>query len=260
MEKKGNGVLLELRGLSKHFGGLAAVEKVDLGVERGQIMGLIGPNGEGKATLFNLVSGVLKPTSGVVVFGGEEITALKPSEIAKKGLVRTFQGMVLFKDFTVVENVLLGLHLHAGIGFWADVVNTGATKRRRGELLDRAMEIVRFMGLEGYQGELAKNLPHGHQRALGVGIALASDPKFMMLDEPTSGMNMEEKETIMGLVGRIKDRGVTLLVVEHDMKVVMGLCDRIAVLNFGLKIAEGTPEEIRSNKDVIEAYLGAEDK
>jgi branched-chain amino acid transport system ATP-binding protein len=260
MEKSANGTLLEMSGLTKRFGGVAAVDNLSAVVGSGEVVGLIGPNGAGKTTVFNLISGVLKPSVGQIVFLGEDITGLKTSEIARRGLVRTFQSTVLFKDYTVLENVVMGRHLHAGIGFFQDVFNSSSTREKRGRIEKRAEEIVHFMGLEQYRDELAKNLPHGHQRALGIGIALASEPMFLMLDEPTSGMNMEEKETIMGLVGRIRERGITILVVEHDMKVVMGLCQRIVVLNFGVKIAEGSPDEIRANQDVIQAYLGAEEK
>jgi branched-chain amino acid transport system ATP-binding protein len=260
MQKSNGHKLLELKGLSKHFGGVAAVDKLDFGVRRGEIVGLIGPNGAGKTTVFNLVSGVLKPSDGRVIFHGEDVTSLRPNEIAKRGLVRTFQASILFKNFTVIENVSMGRHLHAGIGFFQDLFNTSATRQRRNQIQERAMEIVNFMGLDPYRDELAKNLPHGHQRALGIGVALAADPKFLMLDEPTSGMNVEEKEAIMHLVSQIRERGITILVVEHDMKVVMGLCERITVLNFGVKIAEGSPDEIRANQDVIQAYLGAEEK
>ena len=260
MQKRNDHKLLELKGLSKHFGGVAAVDKLDFEVRGGEIVGLIGPNGAGKTTVFNLVSGVLKPSDGRVIFHGEDVTSLRPNEIAKRGLVRTFQASILFKNFTVIENVSMGRHLHAGIGFFQDLFNTSSTRQRRNQIQERAMEIVDFMGLDPYRDELAKNLPHGHQRALGIGVALAADPKFLMLDEPTSGMNVEEKEAIMHLVGRIRERGITILVVEHDMKVVMGLCERITVLNFGVKIAEGSPDEIRANQDVIQAYLGAEEK
>jgi len=260
MPQNDNQRLLEVKGLSKYFGGLAAVDKLDLEVRESEIVGLIGPNGAGKTTVFNLVSGVLKPSEGRVVFDGEDVTSLKPNEIAKRGLVRTFQASLLFKDFTVIQNVAMGRHLHAGIGFFQDLFNTSPTRQRRIQIQERAMEIVHFMGLDHYRDELAKNLPHGCQRALGIGVALAAEPKFLMLDEPTSGMNVEEKEAIMSSVGRIRERGITILVVEHDMKVMMGLCERIAVLNFGIKIAEGSPDEIRANRDVIQAYLGAEGK
>jgi branched-chain amino acid transport system ATP-binding protein len=260
MPRNSNQKLLEVKGLSKYFGGLAAVNNLDFQISPGEIIGLIGPNGAGKTTVFNLVSGVLKPTAGKVFFGGEDITHLKPNEIARRGLVRTFQASVLFKDFTVIDNVIMGRHLHAGISFFQDVFNTALTQQRRNQILEKSLEIIHFTGLESYQNELAKNLPHGHQRALGIAVALATDPKFLMLDEPTTGMNVEEKEAIMSSVGRIRERGITILVVEHDMKVVMGLCERIGVLNFGVKIAEGSPDEIRTNPDVIQAYLGAEEK
>lgn len=221
---KGEGrTLLEVRGLSKHFGGVAAVDRLDFGVRRGEIVGLIGPNGAGKTTVFNLVSGVLKPSDGRVIFDGVDVTSFRPDEIARRGLVRTFQASILFKDFTVVENVAMGRHLHVGIGFFQDLFNTSWTRQRRSQVQESAMEIVHFMGLGPYRDELAKNLPHGHQRALGIGVALAAEPKFLMLDEPTSGMNVEEKEAVMELVGRIRGRGITILVVEHDMKVVMGV-------------------------------------
>jgi len=260
MERAGNDTILEVKGIRKHFGGLVAVNRVDLSVRSGEIIGLIGPNGAGKTTFFNLVGGVLKPSDGRVIFSGEDVTFLRPHEVARRGLVRTFQATVLFKDYTVMENVIMGRHLHADIGFLQDLFNMSATRRKRNEIHQKAVEIVNFMGLDSYRDEPAKNLPHGYQRALGIGIALAAEPKFLMLDEPTSGMNMEEKETIMRLVSRIRERGVTILVVEHDMKVIMGLCDRIAVLNFGTKIAEGAPDDIKGNPDVIQAYLGAEEK
>jgi len=254
-----NQVILRLDHVSKVFGGLEAIKGVDLEVGDGEIVGLIGPNGAGKTTAFNLISGVMKPTLGKIYLNGDDITHLKPYKIVKRGLVRTFQASnILFNEFTVTENVLLSRHLHVGTGLFADLLNTPFARRKNKAAFKKAAEIVDFIGLSKYSDELAKSLPHGHQRTLGIGIALGPDPKVLMLDEPTSGMNMEEKETIMHLVRQIHNRGISVLLVEHDMKFVMGLCSRIAVLNFGVKIAEGTPDEIRANDQVIEAYLGVD--
>jgi branched-chain amino acid transport system ATP-binding protein len=251
--------VLELKQLTKHFGGLAAVENLDLDLMKGEIFGLIGPNGAGKSTVFNLVNGLLKPTRGKVIFNGEDITNLKPDQIARRRLARVFQASVLIQDFTVIENVIFGRHIHSGSGFFRDLLNMPSSRLKQKQVLESALEIVRFVGLSAYGDELAKNLAHGHQRALGIGIALAVEPELLMLDEPVTGMNVKEKESMTDLIARIQAKGITVLLVEHDMKVVMGICHRIAVLNFGEKIAEGSPDEIRSNHHVIEAYLGADD-
>ncbi len=245
--------------VTKHFGGLAAVSDLSLGVQEGEIVGLIGPNGAGKTTVFNLVSGVYSLSHGAVKFKNEDITTLKPHVVAKKGLVRTFQANVLFKDFSVLENVLVGCQLQVETGIFMDLFNFRSVRKKRENVLRIAEECIDFVGLKGLNNEIASNLAHGHQRMLGIGIALASHPQMIMLDEPVSGMNNEEKSAMMALIRKIRDRGITVLLVEHDMRVVMGLCDRIAVLNFGHKIAEGVPEEIQNNESVIEAYLGAED-
>jgi branched-chain amino acid transport system ATP-binding protein len=246
--------LLEAHNLSKHFGGLAAVSDFHMTVNEGEIVGLIGPNGAGKTTCFNLLSGFLAPTTGTITFNGENITGLKPHQIVGRGLVRSFQLTVLFQELTVLQNVLMGLHL--------------SSHRRLGQALwrwrffprdeiTRSYEVLEFTGLRTYAGQLAKNLPHGYQRMLGIAMALATRPRLLMLDEPVTGMNLEESSHAMQLVKTIRERGTTVLLVEHNMKAVMGTCERIVVLNFGQKLAEGTPAEVSANKAVIEAYLGA---
>lgn len=248
--------LLELKGLTKYFVGLAALKDVDLEVREGEIMGLIGPNGAGKTTLFNVISGLFPATRGRIIFRGNDITGLSMSRIAGMGLARTFQTTDLFQNFSVIDNVLIGCHLQVKLRFFGALLGTPGTRKRQSEVHQKAMDIIRFMGLDVQTNELSKNLPHGQQRALGIAIALATEPTLLMLDEPATGMNVEETETIMNLLLRLKERGITILLVEHNMRAVMGYCDRIAVLNTGMKIAEGTPEEVCMNKDVIQAYLG----
>lgn len=250
--------LLRIWHVSVHFGGLEAIHNLDFDLDQGEIRGLVGPNGAGKTTLFNVISGVYRPTSGRIVFKGKDITGLKPHVVAKMGIVRTFQGTILFKKFSVLKNVLVGCHLHSKFNFWGALINTPATIKSESDNEKKAMEILEFMGLFKYKDEMAMNLPHGHQRALGVSIALAAKPELLMLDEPMTGMNAEETAEMMGLIKKIRDRGINILLIEHDMRAVMGLCDRITVLNFGKKIAEGSPDEIKGNKDVSEAYLGSE--
>jgi len=251
--------LLEVKKLSKYFGGLAALSEFDMNVEEGQIRGLIGPNGSGKTTLYNVISGVYRPTSGTVVYQGEDISHLPPSEIAKMGLVRTFQHTALFMDFTVLQNISVGRHLHAGESVFGVMGSTAGTRKVEKEAMKKAEEIVDFMELTDIKDELAINLPHGYMRALGVGIALATEPKLLMLDEPVTGMNPTEKAHMLSLIKRIRGQGISVLVVEHDMKTVMGVCDYITVIDFGKKLAEGKPKEIQSNEAVIEAYLGKAD-
>jgi len=250
--------LLELRRLTRYFGGVTAVEDLDLSIKSGQIVGLIGPNGAGKTTVFNVISGVFPPSGGKVFFKGEDITGLKPHRVAERGLVRTFQQTTLVGEMTVLQNLLLSFHLASKKDFWNVLFNTSSVRANERHLREQADEIIDFMGLGEARNVLAKNLPHGHQRLLGVSMALAAGPELIMLDEPATGMNPQETAEIMNRIVRIRDRGLTVLLIEHDMKVVMGVCERICVLNFGVKIAEGSPEEIRENRAVIEAYLGAE--
>jgi branched-chain amino acid transport system ATP-binding protein len=246
--------LLEAQNLTKYFGGLAAVNRVDLTVEEGEIVGLIGPNGAGKTTCFNLLSGFLPPTAGTITFVGEPLAGLKPHHIVARGLVRTFQHTTLFQDMTVLQNVFMGLHLHSRKGLGHVLFSRQAFPQ---DELDRCHEVLAFTGLQELADQLAKNLPHGHQRTLGIAMALAVRPRLLMLDEPVTGMNIDESQRIMALIKTIRDRGTTILLVEHNMRAVMGTCERIVVLNFGQKLAEGTPAAVSSNPDVIAAYLGA---
>lgn len=249
--------LLEIRGLSKYFGGLAAIHRLDLDVHKGEMVGLIGPNGAGKTTLFNLISGLHQPTEGTISFKGQNIVGKRMDIIAKKGVVRTWQQTtILLQQMTALENVLVGFHLHVKSGFLKSMFNTVSSQNEENEIQEKAIEILEFMGMGSLKNEIARNLPHGYQRSLGVATALAANPELVLLDEPITGMNPTESLTMMGAIRKILERGITVVVVEHDMKAVMTTCERIVVLNFGKKIAEGKPEEIRKDKDVIKAYLG----
>ena len=245
--------LLETLGLTRLFGGLAAVNNVDLTVDKGEIVGLIGPNGAGKTTCFNLLTGFLRPTRGSIVFDGESIAGLKPHQIAARGLVRTFQLTTLFQEMTALENVLLGLHLHSGTSARRVLLSRSDFPA---DEIARSREVLDFTGLAAHADQLTRNLPHGHQRVLGIAMALAARPRLLLLDEPVTGMNLDESGRVMDLVRTIRSRGTTILLVEHNMKAVMGTCERIVVLNFGQKLAEGTPTQVSTSPEVIQAYLG----
>lgn len=249
---------LDIDDLSMRFGGLTAINDLGFSIDQGEIRGLIGPNGAGKTTLFNVISGVYKPSKGSITFKGTEIGTLKPHRTARLGIVRTFQSITLFKNFSVLKNVMVGCHMHSNYSYWGAFFNSAKTRSSEQDNESKAREILEFMGLSHYADDLAANLPHGHQRALGIAIAMAAEPQLLMLDEPCTGMNPDETDEMVNLINKIRDRGVTILLIEHDMKVVMGICDKITVINFGTKIAEGTPEEIRNDKFVHEAYLGSD--
>jgi len=250
--------LLGINNVSMRFGGLRAIEDLSFDIEKGEIRGLIGPNGAGKTTLFNVISGVYRPTGGSIIFKDKDISNLSPHQTARRGIIRTFQSVTLFKNFSVLKNVMVGCHLHSKFNYWGAFLNSGSTRRNEAANEKKAMEILDFMGLLRYKNELAINLPHGHQRSLGVSIAMAAEPELLLLDEPCTGMNIEETAEMVVLINKIHDRGITILLIEHDMKVVMGICKKITVINFGMKIAEGTPEEIQNDANVHEAYLGGE--
>ncbi len=249
--------LLETKGLTKHFGGLAAVSQLDLYVNQGEIVGLIGPNGAGKTTVFNLITGFVRPTTGKVLFDGHDITGKKPHRIAESGIGRTFQLAYLFPDFTVLENVVASFYLYPRSGFWEALFNTPAYRKKEEYISNQAREILQFVGLDKVKHELAKNLPHGHQKVLNVARALAIKPKLLLLDEPIAGMTRDEIVFSLGVFEKIRSQGITILLVEHNME-FMSLCDRVIVLNFGNRIAEGSSEEVRQNEAVIQAYFGGE--
>ena len=251
--------LLKLENISKYYGGLAAVVNLDMHVDEGEILGLIGPNGAGKTTTFNVITGEASPTEGRVIFQGRNITGLPPHKAARLGIVRTYQLVTLFKGLTVLENVLIGLHLHARVGFPETILTLPSYRRRELDHFAKAINILEMLELTRYLDERAETLPHGLQRTLGVAIGLAAGPKVLLLDEPLTGMNPQEAMEMIGTIRQIRDRtGTTIVIVEHNMRAVMALCERIVVINFGIKIAEGSPGEIRKEKQVIEAYLGSE--
>ncbi len=253
--------ILRVRGLTKRFGGLAAVNEVDFDVREGGISGLIGPNGAGKTTIFNLITGVYKVSSGTVSFGGQDITDLEPHRVAGLGVTRTFQNIRLFKNLSVFENVLTACHASASYGLADSLLRLPRFRREEKAIKDKADGLLEILGLADRKDAIANGLPYGLQRRLEITRALALDPRLLLLDEPAAGMNPDETEQLMRLIGEIRDRfKLSVLVIEHHMDLVMGLCEHIVVLNFGQKLADGAPDAIRGDKRVVEAYLGGGDQ
>lgn len=260
METKRIDPLLELDGVTKNFGGLTAVKHLSFSIHQGQIVGLIGPNGAGKTTVINMISGILSPDSGKIFFEGQDITKLKPHRIVKKGLVRTFQASVVYEDCTVEENAMRGFHCKRRLRLRDAIFFNRALREEELDIWKEGRHILEFIGLDTMKGEIARNLPYGFQKLLEIAIALGCQPKMLLLDEPSSGLTPKETMSLMKIIKSLQHQGVSILLVAHDIKMVLNLCDRIVVLNYGKKIAEGDPNEIKNDPEVVNAYIGVEDE
>jgi len=248
--------MLRLEHVTIKFGGLCAVNDVSFSVKKGTIFGLIGPNGAGKTTTFNIISGFFPPTEGKVIFNGQEIQGIAQYKVNGLGIARTYQNINLFEKMTVLENIMVGCHSRMKMGLWDSMMNTKKKKEEESQTVNKAREIMKFLNISHSENAKAGSLPYGDQRRVEIARALASSPQLLLLDEPAAGMNTQEKQELASTIRKINEKGITVLLVEHDMKLVMNVCEEICVLNYGKKIAQGTPEHIQNNEEVIAAYLG----